>query len=836
MSDEIRDLNDGVKVVKISEELGKSFLDYSMSVIVARALPDVRDGLKPVQRRILYSMSELGMTSEKPHKKSARIVGDVIGKYHPHGDSSVYEAMVRMAQDFSYRYPLVDGHGNFGSIDGDGAAAMRYTEARLSKLANEMVRDLDKNTVDVIDNYDASEKEPEVLPAGYPNLLVNGSTGIAVGMATNIPPHNLGEVIDGLIALMENSEITTDQLMQYIKGPDFPTGAEILGLEALRQAYDTGNGTIKIRAKTEIERDRNRSNIVVTEIPYMVNKSDLIEKIASLTKLGIVQISDIRDESSLKGMRIVLELKRDADPEQTVNLLYKHTKLQDSFSFNMIGLVAGVPLTITLKDALSYYLEHRLVVVQRKTKFLLGKALARKHIVEGLVIAVHDIDNVIQIIKSARNVEAAKTKLIEIYQLSDIQAREILSMQLRALTGLEITKLEDENRDLDNRISEFNKILGSTVEQYNIIKSELLVIKENFADERKTTVNLSEDISDNMDALIKPENIVIAISHNGYICRVNESEFESQKRGGRGVKFMSLYDGDYIEHLLHAHTHNYLLFFTKGGKVFSCKGYIIRESNKTGRGMHINNILFAEYTLERDSISSVAVVKYSVDKEKGKEIIQDGYAFFTTKLGIVKKVNLNNFVSIRKTGKIAIKLHEGDEILSVQITDGNKEIILCASNGKASRFLESEVSEVGTSAKGVFGMKLIEGEFIVSALSVTSDSDELFIITDNGYGKRTISEEITRTHRTARGVYVQKSDEKKGNICAVVQADDDSDILVTTDKGITIRTHARDISLLSKNAKGFKIINIKDGQKVSSLAVVPFIEDSEIDLEKVLEN
>src|SRR5690554_2594928 len=720
-----------IKEINISTEMKTSFLNYSMSVIVSRALPDVRDGLKPVQRRIIYAMNDLNMTASSQHKKSARIVGEVIGKYHPHGDSSVYDAMVRMAQPFNYRMPLIDGHGNFGSIDGDGAAAMRYTEARMSKLAGELVADLDKNTVDYIDNYDGSESEPSVLPARYPNLLVNGSTGIAVGMATNIPPHNLAEIIDGIFAYMENQDITVTQLMEHIKGPDFPTGGQILGLTGLRQAYETGKGIIAVRATTEIVSHKNRNSIIVNEIPYQVNKTTLIERIAEIAKNKIVDgITDLRDESNRKGMRIVIELRRDVNPHVMLNNLYKYTQLQSSFGINMIALVKGQPLMVTLKDVLINYVEHQIEVIQRRTIFDLEKAEARAHILEGLLKALHDIDHAIEIIKKASTGEEARDALIAEYDLTDIQARAILDMRLQRLTGLEIGKIELEASELVIKIDDFKDIIRSHERKTQIIKDELQILKDKYQDRRMTEINLHEDLSIENEDLIPVEDVIITVTNNGYIKRMKVDQYKSQNRGGVGMSGIKVHEDDYVEHILMTSTHDYHLFFTNKGRVYKIKGYQIPEASRTAKGLPIVNLLDFD---KDETLANFTSVK---DFEA-----EDAFLTFVTKKGVVKRTHISEYQHIRNNGIIALTLRENDELITVRLTDGKKDILLGASNGKAIRFNEQDVRTMGRTASGVRGMSLSDEDQIIGATLIESDDQEVLVVTENGYGKRTIANE-----------------------------------------------------------------------------------------------
>ena len=804
-----------VKELNISSEMKNSFLNYAMSVIVSRALPDIRDGLKPVQRRILYAMNDLGMSADKAHKKSARIVGEVIGKYHPHGDSSVYDAMVRMAQPFNYRMPLIDGHGNFGSVDGDGAAAMRYTEARMSKIAGELVRDLEKNTVNYVDNYDGSEHEPSVLPARYPNLLVNGSTGIAVGMATNIPPHNLGEVIDGLLAYMENDQITIAELMQYIKGPDFPTGGQILGLSGLRQAYETGRGIIANRATAEIVTHKNKQAIVVTAIPYAVNKTTLIERIADIAKEKIVEgITDLRDESNRKGMRIVIELRRDVNPHVMLNNLYKHTQLQQSFGFNMICLVKGQPQMVTLRDLLKYYLEHQIEVIQRRTVYDLEKAEARQHILDGLVIAVHDVDRAIDIIKASKTGDEAREALIQEYNLTDIQARAILDMRLQRLTGIEVEKIEAELGDLIVKIKDYKEIIASHERKIQIIKNELLEIKANYADARMSEINLHEDLSIENEDLIPVEDVIITVTNNGYIKRMNVDHYKTQNRGGVGMSGIKVHEDDYVEHIRMTSTHDYHLFFTNKGRVYKIKGYKVPEGSRQSKGLPIVNLL--EFQKDETLASFCNVKDFETDDE---------FLTFVTKKGIIKRTPIKEYANIRTNGINAINLREDDELLSVGLTDGTKDIILGASNGKAIRFDENDARAMGRTTSGVRGMDIGEKDEVVGAAIISNDTEEILVITENGFGKRTIVGEYRKQIRGGKGVKTLNVTEKNGKLSTLRVVSDDQDLIVVSDKGVVIRTHVDQISQTKRATQGVRIIRLRPDHKVSTIALVPRQEE-----------
>ncbi len=818
MNEETTKLTEGnVKEINISSEMKTSFLNYAMSVIVSRALPDIRDGLKPVQRRILYAMNDLGMSADKAHKKSARIVGEVIGKYHPHGDSSVYDAMVRMAQPFSYRMPLIDGHGNFGSVDGDGAAAMRYTEARMSKIAGELVRDLEKNTVDFIDNYDGSEREPAVLPARYPNLLVNGSTGIAVGMATNIPPHNLGEVIDGILAYMENEDITTTELMEFIKGPDFPTGGQVLGLTGLRQAYETGKGIIANRATAEIVTHKNKNSIIVTAIPYQVNKTTLIERIAEIAKEKIVEgITDLRDESNRKGMRIVIELRRDINPHVMLNNLYKYTQLQQSFGINMIALVKGQPQMVTLRDMLKYYIEHQIEVVQRRTVYDLEKAEAREHILEGLLVALHDIDQAIEIIKKAKTGDEAKLALIDQYKLTDIQARAILDMRLQRLTGLEIEKIEAEASDLKVKITDYKEIIGSHDRKINIIKEELSQIKAQYKEPRMSEINLHEDLSIENEDLIPVEDVIITVTNNGYIKRMKVDHYKTQNRGGVGMSGIKVHEDDYVEHILMTSTHDYHLFFTNKGRVYKIKGYQIPEGSRQSKGLPIVNLLQFD---KDETLASFTNIKNFDDEQS--------FLTFVTKKGVIKRTPVSDYQNIRTNGIIAINLRDDDELLSVRPTDGTKQIIIGASNGKAIRFDENDVRSMGRTATGVRGMSIPSDDEVVGVAIVDNDEQDILVITEKGFGKRTKVNEYRLQIRGGKGVKTVNVTQKNGKLSTLRTVSDEEDLIVVSDKGVVIRTHADQISQTKRATQGVRIIRLRPDHKVSTIALVPRQEEIE---------
>lgn len=801
--------------VYIEEEMQKSYIDYAMSVIVQRALPDVRDGLKPVHRRILYAMQVAGMASNKPYKKSARIVGEVLGKYHPHGDISVYDAIVRLAQNFSTRYLMVDGHGNFGSVDGDSAAAMRYTEVRMAKVAEVMLEDIEKETVDFVPNYDESLKEPSVLPAKVPALLINGSAGIAVGMATNIPPHNLSEVVDGLIMLIDNSDIEIPELMTAIKGPDFPTGATILGTEGIRSAYTTGRGIVKIRAQAEIEpMQKGKHRIVVTEIPYQVNKARLIESIAQLVKDGVIEgITDLRDESDRRGMRIVVELRNDVVPDVILNQLYKHTKLQDSFGIIMLALVDGHPRVLNLKEILVHYLNHQKEVITRRTKYELGKAKDRAHILEGLKIALDNLDAVINTIRSSANADIAKTALVEKFTLSLRQAQAILDMRLQRLTGLERKKIDDEYIDVMETIDWLESVLADEQKVLNIIKEDLLEMKKKFGDARRTI--LSHDTSSmDMEDLIAEEDIVITISHQGYIKRQTLDNFRNQKRGGVGKTGGSgKKNDDCAEHLFLSTTHHNILFFTNKGRVYRQKGYEIPEAGRTAKGTAIINLLPIE---QGEKITAVIPVK---------EFKTEQYMFMATDKGTVKKTNLEDFNSARKVGLIAITLDENEQLIGVELTDGNSEIILATRNGIAIRFDEQDVRPMGRTAHGVRGIQLNYGDEVVAMDSVTSENSEVLTATEQGLGKRTSVSEYRKQTRGGKGVINIKVNEKTGIVIGMKVITPGQEIMMITAAGIIIRIDVEGISQFGRNAQGVKLMTLNDDDKVVSLAAVQQAED-----------
>ena len=808
---------------EIHDEMKKSYIDYSMSVIVGRALPDVRDGLKPVHRRILYGMGQLGVTPDKPHKKSARIVGEVMGKYHPHGDSSIYDAMVRMAQDFSQRYMLVDGHGNFGSIDGDGAAAQRYTEARMSPYALQMLRDIEKETVDFRDNFDGEEKEPVVLPSRFPNLLVNGSNGIAVGMATSIPPHNLGEVIDATVKLIDEPETDVDELMKIIKGPDFPTGALILGKSGMREAYRTGIGKVKVRSVCEIEEtDRGRSQIVVSEIPYQVNKARLIEKMAELVKDKRVDgISAIRDESNREGIRIVIELKKDANPQITLNRLYKHTQLQDSYSMIMIALVDGQPKVLTLYDILNEYIKFQKEVVTRRTRFDLKKAEARAHILEGLRIALDNIDEVIHIIRSAYN--DAKEKLMERFGLSEIQAQAILDMRLIRLQGLEREKIENEYKELMERIAYFKSLLENEHLLMGVIKDELLEIKKKFGDKRRTKIVKDEGELDEED-LVEEENVAVTLTHLGYIKRVPADTYKAQRRGGKGIMGITTRDNDFVKDLIMTSTHDYLMFFTNTGKAHKIKAYEVPEATRTARGTPAINFL---NLLQKERITAVIPVQ---------DFAADRYLIAVTKHGTIKKTALSQFDTNRKTGLIAINLKEGDELIGIKETTGNNNVIIVTKKGKCICFSEKDVREMGRIAGGVRAIKL-EGDDEVVAMELVEPGQQLFVATENGYGKRTPVEDYKVQVRGGKGLltYDKAKFKKTGALVGAMVVDEDDEIMLINSDGIIIRIKASDVTVLGRATQGVRIMKVEDETKIVAMAKV-IKEDEDDDKPKKSDN
>ena len=813
----MEDLEKDKKIsVNIVGEMRKSFLDYSMSVIVARALPDVRDGLKPVHRRILYTLYEEGMTPDKKYQKSANAVGAVMGHYHPHGDSAIYESMVRMAQDFTYRHPLVDGHGNFGSIDGDGAAASRYTEARLAKISMELLRDLNKETVDFSENYDGQRKEPVVLPSRFPNILVNGNMGIAVGMATNIPPHNLGEVIDGCVAYIDNPEISVSELMQYIKGPDFPTAGVILGNSGIKKAYESGRGTITIRGMANIEESHGRQRIIITEIPYQINKKSLITRIGELVRDKIIDgISNLSDESALEGIKIVIDVKKEANANVVLNNLYKHTQLQTSYGINFLMLVDGSPRTLGLKEIIEKYIDHQKHVIYRRCQFDLKKYKDRLHILDGLKIALDNIDRVIKIIKESADDEEAKIGLITNFNLSEVQSQAILDMRLKRLTGLEKSKIEDEITELEKLVQELEEILASESKILNVIKEEMLEIKSRYADGRRTHIDMTAVDYIEDESLIPVENVVITLTNKGYIKRLPSDTYKTQNRGGMGIKGMSTNEEDFVEHLINATSHDYILLFTNMGKVYRIKGYEIPEYSRQSKGLPIVNLLSLD---KNEKVTSL--LKISKD---------DTYKclIFATKSGLIKRTDISEFDSIRTNGKKFITLKEDDELVSVKKTTGNNEILMASSNGRMVRFNENAVRIMGRSASGVKGINLDGG--ILVGMEVVQPDEFVLVITENGYGKKTPVDEYRITNRGGKGVKTVNITDKNGSIVSFKTVDNNKDLMIITDSGIVIRISVDKISTMSRVTQGVKLINLKENNIVSSTAIVDKEENIEVE-------
>lgn len=796
--------------VNLTNEMKSSFIDYAMSVIVSRALPDVRDGLKPVHRRILYGMNELGITPDKPHKKSARITGDVMGKYHPHGDKAIYDAMVRMAQWWSYRHMLVDGHGNFGSMDGDGAAAQRYTEARMSKIALEMLRDINKNTVNYADNYDASEREPEVLPARFPNLLVNGTTGIAVGMATNIPPHNLGETIEAVKLVMDNPEVTTREIMEVLPGPDFPTGALVMGKSGIHRAYETGNGSITLRSRTEIEEYGNgRERIVVTEFPYMVNKSKVQEHIVKLVQEKRIDgITAVRDESNREGVRFVIEVRRDASANVILNNLFKQTQLQTNFSFNMLAIQNGVPKILSVRQILESYIEHQKEVVTRRTQFDKEKAEARAHILEGLLIALDHIDEVIRIIRNSETDAIAQTELMEKFELSERQSQAILDMRLRRLTGLERDKIQSEYDELIALIADLADILAKPERVVTIIKEELDEVKRKYADPRRTELMVGEVLSLEDEDLIEETDVLITLSNQGYIKRLAQDEFQAQKRGGRGVQGTGVKDDDFVRELVSTSTHDRLLFFTNKGRVYRLKGYEIPEYGRTAKGLPVVNLLKLE---ENEAIQTI--INVTKDQEA------DSYLFFATRQGVVKRTSVSEFANIRQSGLKALNLKEEDELINVFLTNGQADIIMGTKFGYSVRFTETDVRNMGRTATGVRGINLREGDQLVGATMI-SDDQEVLVLTEKGFGKRTPASEYPTKGRGGKGIKTLKVAEKNGSLAGLTTVSGDEDIMVITDTGVIIRTSVANISQTGRSTMGVKVMRLNDEAKIMTFALV----------------
>ncbi|MBA7508278.1 DNA gyrase subunit A [subsurface metagenome] len=802
------ELRGKVKNIEIESEMQDSYLSYAMSVIIGRALPDVRDGLKPVHRRILYAMHDMGMRSNTPYKKCARIVGEVLGKYHPHGDTAVYDAMVRMAQDFSQRYVLVDGHGNFGSVDGDRAAAMRYTEARLSSISEELLVDIDKDTIEFVDNFDSSLKEPSILPSRFPNLLVNGSSGIAVGMATNIPPHNLGEVIDGTIRYIDNSETTVKDLMKKIKGPDFPTGGIIMGIAGIREAYETGRGRLVVRGRVHQEQPKKgRTQIIISELPYQVNKSRLVEKIAELVRTKKIEgINDLRDESDRSGMRVVVELKKDSIPSVIINSLYKNTQLEDTFGIIMLALVDGVPRTLNLLRLIEEYTKHRFAVVVKRTKYELKKAEEREHILQGLLIALDNLDEVIKTIRSSKDVPTARKRLVKDFELTVIQAQAILDLRLHRLTGLERNKIKLEHEQLIERIKELKELLGSKELIYGVIKNELKEIKKKYGDERRT--DITADISDiEIEDLIPEEENVISISHSGYIKRLPVATYRKQGRGGRGVTGTNLKEDDFVKHLFIASTHHYIMFFSNLGKVYRLKVYQIPTGSRMSKGKAIVNLL--PFVPGERVAAIIAVRDYGADQ----------YLIMATKKGIIKKTSIKVYDTSRRDGIIAITIKKGDELIGVEKSNGNNDIIMVSRNGKAIRFSEKDCRPIGRTSQGVKGMRLSRGDEVLSMMVAGELEGDLFVLTENGYGKRTQLSEYKKQKRGGLGVRTLKITEKKGKVSGAGIMKDEHDVMIVSNKGVLIRIPARSISRIGRSTQGVKVIKLEEGAKVASYSI-----------------
>lgn len=803
------ELRGKVKNIEIESEMQDSYLSYAMSVIVGRALPDVRDGLKPVHRRILYAMHDMGMKSNTPYKKCARIVGEVLGKYHPHGDTAVYDTMVRMAQDFSQRYVLIDGHGNFGSVDGDRAAAMRYTEARLSSISEELLVDIDKGTIGFVDNFDSSLKEPSVLPSKFPNLLVNGSSGIAVGMATNIPPHNLGEIIDGVIYYIDNHESTVKDLMKKIKGPDFPTGGIIMGIAGIREAYETGRGRLVVRGKVHQEQPKKgKTQVIITELPYQVNKSRLVEKIAELVRTKKIEgINDLRDESDKSGMRVVVELKKDSIPNVVINSLYKNTQLEDTFGIIMLSLVDGVPKTLNLLRLIEEYAKHRFDVVVRRTKYELKKSEEREHILQGLLIALDNLDEVIKTIRSSKDVPIARKRLVKNFELTEIQAQAILDLRLHRLTGLERDKIKLEYEQLVERIKELKQLLGSSELIYGVVKDELKEIKKKYNDERRT--DITTDISDiEIEDLIPEEENVISISHSGYIKRVPVITYRKQGRGGRGVTGTNLKEDDFVKHLFIASTHHYIMFFSNLGKVYRLKVYQIPIGSRLSKGRAIVNLL---PFVPGERVAAIIAVKDYGD---------DQYLVMATKKGIIKKTSIEVYDTSRRDGIIAITIKKGDELIGVEKSNGNNDVIMVSRNGKAIRFSEEDCRPIGRTSQGVKGMKLLKGDEVLSMMVARELDGDLFVLTENGYGKRTQLLEYKKQNRGGLGVRTLKITEKKGKVAGAGILKDEHDVMIISDRGVLIRIPARSISRIGRSTQGIKAINLEEGAKVASYSIV----------------